>query len=63
MVSHTPFSTTSADRLVTHGTDVLYTFGAPVIGIGGNWTESDKVISAQMIDYWYVNYPLGSIRS
>lgn len=44
----------SADSLVSHGTDVLYTFGAPIIGIGRNWTEADVAVSTQMIDYWYV---------
>lgn len=40
-------------RLVYHAADVLFTFGAPVLGIGGNWSQADQVLSTTMLDYWY----------
>lgn len=45
-----------AGRVVYHAADVLFTFGAPILGVGGNWSQSDQVLSATMLDYWSVHH-------
>ena len=39
-----------ADKAVSHGQDVFYTFGFPLLG--GNYTQQDQAFDLQYLNYW-----------